>query len=116
MRADISGDDVLICQEIECLWNISQTVGEQNFFDDVESIGGQMGDISICNYDSRAIILGLPVPANCPHKSEVYKFIRAKAMIEPGQATEMIKRVNEYIESRAKEARARLGLSTISSK
>ncbi len=116
MRAEISGDDILICQESECLWNIDQVVGERNFFDDLESAVEWRGDIRICNYDSRAIILGLPVPANCPHKSQVYKFVRIDTIFEPGQVAEMMKRVNEYIELRAKEARARLGLSTVSSK
>jgi len=109
-----SGDDYLLCQEKGCLWNADRFQEETDTADELIVAPGDNG-LRICRYDSRAIILGLPVPANCPYKSRVYEIIRLEAAKNPIPPTEMLKKVNDYIRLRANEARSRLGLSTINS-
>ena len=116
MRADdYGGGGCFPCPETECLWNTYSMSGEADGEDDRESLSGHGGGIRICNYDNRAVILGLPVPANCPHKSRVYGVINVETVVEVKQDSEMVRRVNDYIEAKAQEARARLGLSMVSS-
>lgn len=113
MRVDGHGNEYLgLCQKEDCLWNIEYTPSERTPVDDPESPHEHGKGARICNYNSRAIILGLPVPKNCPHKAEVHEMIHIDALTDTNQHMASL---NAFIKEKAQEARARLGLRTANS-
>ena len=105
----------IVCQETECLWNVDCLHEGLNISNERETIALSDNGVRICKYDKRAIILGLPIPTNCPYKEKVYEAIRSEAVFNSLQAMGTLKIVDDYIRVRANEARSRLGLSTVSS-
>jgi hypothetical protein len=91
----------------DCLWNAGYTPGERNPVDGLEYTCEPGEGTRICNYGSRALILGLPVPESCPQKDEVHELIRP---VEDEKEKDDIETLDEYIRRMAEEARARLGL------
>lgn len=104
---EVHGKEYLLCQVEDCLWNARHTPGERNPVDGLEYTSEPGEGTRMCGYGSKALVLGLPVPENCPHKAKVHEFTRADGAEKIAPEVETL---DDYIKRRANEARERLGL------
>lgn len=104
---EVHGKEYLLCQVEGCLWNARHTPGERNPVDGLEYTSEPGEGTRMCGYGSKALVLGLPVPENCPHKAKVLEFTRADGAEKIAPEVETL---DDYIKRRANEARERLGL------
>jgi hypothetical protein len=108
MRIEVHGREYLLCEMVGCLWNAGCISGDPGSMDDPEYEPEPGVGTRICNYGHRAVVLGLPVPESCPHRTEVRELVEVKAGNGKAAAVETI---DSYIRKMANEARARLGLA-----